>query len=252
MIPLYRDQQATAANLPAGLLHVLAERYHEQVTPEDLAAYVYAAMAHPGYTELFAQELRQPGPRVPLTADPDLFWQGVHLGRHLLWLHTFTERYRDPDQDRADRLPSVPGLSWVRAVSEIPADPDQIDYHPETRTLTVGTGAVSEVPPGVWDFTISGFPVLKRWLGSRTARGVGRASGPKTATPLDRIRPTEWEDTWNDELLDLLRVLTLSLSHHKAQADLLGRIAAGPLIPASELPLPTAAERAVPGARTRR
>ena len=87
--------------------------------------------------------------------------------------------------------------------------------------------------------------ILDKWLGARTAKGIGKAA-QKTATPLDRIRPTEWEDEWNDELLDLLRALTATVEIYPEQAQLLAAVLASPMIGSSELPVPTAEERAVP------
>lgn len=103
------------------------------------------------------------------------------------------------------------------------------------------------VRPGVWGFTVSGLRVVERWIAARTAVGVGKsASTAKTATPLDKIRPLQWEDDWNVELLELLRVLTHTVESYPAQEDLLERIVTSPLIPAVELPQPTKAERGVP------
>ncbi|NKU51693.1 hypothetical protein GS876_21970 [Rhodococcus hoagii] len=47
---------------------------------------------------------------------------------------------------------------------------------------------------------------------------------------------TEWEDEWNDELLDLIRVLTVTTELAPKQKDLLERITTGSLIKNSELP----------------
>ncbi len=92
---------------------------------------------------------------------------------------------------------------------------------------------------------ISGMNVLDKWLGARTAKGIGRAAG-KNATPLDRIRPTEWEDEWNDELLDLLRVLTHTVELGQKQESLLKEVLSGELFAASELPQPTPSQKKVP------
>jgi len=247
VVPLYRDGAIQQPNLPAGLLDLLSTRYGYAVQAEDVAAYVYALLAHPGYEETFRSALATPGPRVPLTADGELFREVVAIGRQLLWLHTFTERFQDPASGRSTKLPTVPDLGWTRAVSEIPASSREIQYDPETQVLRIGDGEVSGVRPEVWDFTVSGLRVVERWLGTRTAQGVGKsASTAKTATPLDKIRPTTWEDEWNVELLELLRSLTATVDLHSTQQDLLARVLDGPLIGAAELPVPSAAERAVP------
>lgn len=244
VIPLYRDAQGQQPNLPAGLLDVLAREYEQVVAPEDVASYVYAMLAHPAYREQFATELDTPGPRVPLTRDAELFNEAVDVGSRLLWLHTWAERFTGANRGRS--LPLVDGLGWEQSVTHIPSSPSDITYDPDEQRLRVGDGMVSGVRQEVWEFSVSGFPVVQRWLASRTADGTGRSSDPRYARPLDKIRPTEWEDDWNDGLLDLLRMLTLTVDGYSDQKDLLMRVLAGPLIPAHELPDPTDAERKVP------
>lgn len=240
VIPLFRDAAAREPNVTAGLLDLLGARLARAVTPEDLVAYCYALLAHPGYQVRFAAELAAPGPRVPLTADPTAFAEAVAMGRALLDLHTYGERYADS----APAMPSTTEIGWRTAVTALPETMADIGYESATETLVVGAGRIARVIPEVWGFTVSGFPVLPRWLGSRTAKGVGRAT--TRPTPLDLIRPAVWLDDWNDELLDLVRVLHVSVAFQPRQEQLLERILAGPLVAADELPAPSAAERAVP------
>lgn len=244
VIPLYRDAEAAQPNVTAGVLERMAERLGRAVSPEDLAAYVMAVAGHDGYTRRFDEALGGSPVRVPLTANGGLFGRAVDLGERLLWLQSYGERFTGPDRP-ADRVPRVPGLGWEKAVTSPPASPRALSYDPVRQTLTVGDGVVAGVSPEVRAFAVSGMNILDKWLGARTATGIGRAAG-KAATPLDRIRPTEWADEWNDELLDLLRVLTETVALGADQAALLDEILAGDLIPASELPEPTPAERRVP------
>src|SRR5699024_12294104 len=95
-------------------------------------------------------------------------------------------------------------------VTTLPETTKDIRCDSETHKLHFGNGIVSCELREVWSFEVSGMNILDKWLGSRTRKGIGRAAS-KSATPLDRIRPEEWEDEWNDELLDLLRVLTKTL-----------------------------------------
>ena len=245
VIPLYRDTQGLAPNITAGLLDKLGEVLGLAVTAEDLAAYTYALLAHPGYEETFRAALGTPGPRVPVTADPDLFREAVETGQRLLWLQTYTERYRGTD--RTSQLPRVTGLGWIKPVAAMPATPRGLAYDAASGTLTVGDGQVAGVSPAVWEFSVSGLQIVKRWLEVRTANGVGKSAvTTKTATPLDRIRPQEWEDEWNDELLELIRVLHWSIEGYQQQQDLLTRVLAAPLVRASDLPQPTGAQRKAP------
>src|SRR5699024_9966308 len=95
VIPLYRDAEATRPNVTTGLLDALGANYGVTVSVEQLAGYAYALLAHAGYTELFSDQLSDPGPRVPLTKDPEVFARGAELGQELLWLQTYGERFHD-------------------------------------------------------------------------------------------------------------------------------------------------------------
>jgi len=250
ILPLYRDRSCLQPNVTAGLLPALGRLLGlPEPSPEELAAYLYALLSTPAYRERFATELQTPGPRVPLTRDPALWTRTVGIGCRLLWLHTFAERFREPTEGRDDRVSKVAGLEWVSPVRRMPATPRDNSYDPATGQIRVGDGVVAGVRPEVWDHSVSGMQVVSKWLGYRTRSGAGRVVS--SSNPLDRIRPTEWLDAWNDELLDLLRVLTLTVEGFPEQQALLEQICAGPLIAAAELPVPAAQEREPPPTENR-
>lgn len=244
VIPLYRDAEAQQPNVTNGLLALLGERYGVPVTPEDFLAYCYAVIGHAGYSEVFNVQLENSPVRVPLTASAALFTRAVGLGKSLLWLHTYGERFTGADRP-VGRVPRRSGLGWQEPVAILPATPKEISYDPESWCLTIGDGVVTGVSPAVRAFEVSGMNILDKWLGARTAKGIGRAAA-KTATPLDKIRPTEWEDEWNDELLDLLRVLTATVDVYPEHAALLDDIVSGEMITAADLPQPAKSERKAP------
>lgn len=247
VLPLYRDAEARAANVTAGLLPALGAALGlPPPTPEELAGYLYALLSAPRYQQRFAEALRTPGPRVPVTRDAAAWIEAAALGRRLLWLHTFGERCRDPAAGRGGEIPAVPGLAWARPVTAIPASPARIEFAAHTGVLTVGDGRVRGVRAEVWAFAVSGAQVVRKWLAYRTARGAGRAAGSRN--PLDAVRPTAWPPEWSDELLALLTVLDHTVALRPAQAALLDRICEGPRIAADELPRPAPAERREPRA----
>ncbi|MBA4083271.1 MAG: hypothetical protein C0496_18715, partial [Erythrobacter sp.] len=51
-------------------------------------------------TASFAEDLVRPGLRVPLTADAALFAEAAKLGREVIRLHTFGERFATEDPPR--------------------------------------------------------------------------------------------------------------------------------------------------------
>lgn len=245
IIPLWRDAAATQANLTAGLAATLGRLLG--TTPpsvEEVAAYVYALLSASAYQERFAAALERPGLRVPVTADAGLWREAVAAGRELLWLHSFAERFVDPASDRPPHVPPVEGIGWDRPVLRLPEDMGQVAYDADTGALTIGDGQVGGVRPDVWGYSVSGMQVLPKWLGYRTRKGTGRAVSSKSA--LDHTRPTEWADEWNDELLDLIRVLTLTVDRQAALARLLERVCEGPLVPGSVLPQPAPEQREPP------
>ncbi|MCU1535367.1 MAG: hypothetical protein JWR53_1848 [Glaciihabitans sp.] len=246
LMPLFRDSEALHPNVTAGLLDVLSSRLGLAVTPAGLAAYTFGLLSHPGYQQRFAEALGSPGPRVPLTADPELFKEAAELGARIIWLQTNGERYRDTDANRPNRVPNIDGIGWTEPVQTIPADMDAVVFDEANHSLTIGDGVISGVRPRVWNYSVSNFMVVQRWIGSRTAKGVGRATQERWITPLDRIRPVAWEDSWNDDLLRLLRSLTHLVDLEPVQADLLDRVMAQPLIPADALPTPSSEESAAP------
>jgi len=249
IIPLFRDAAAIQPNMTQGLGRLLGERYGRRdgtppPTVENVAAYCYALLSTSAYQERFAVELQTAGLHVPLTADHSLWREAVEAGRELIWLHTYAERFRDEDAGRGPEVPLVEGIGWNRAVTRIPRDMSEVSYDPDTGVLTVGDGQVGGVRPDAWAYSISGMNVLSKWLGYRTAKPPGRAAS--SSSGLDKIRPAEWHDDWNDELLDLIRVLTLTLDRQADLEGLLNRICDGPLIPASELPVPSDEDRQPP------
>lgn len=240
VIPLHRDANGTPNADPA-LLTVVHDRLGCEglVNAADLFTYAYAVLAGADYTVRFAAELETPGPRVPVTADSDLFAAAVALGEELLWLHTYGERF---GEGRDGLL--LPSISVDGALT-LPEKPRDIKYIAETSSLKVGEGKIVGVTPEVWAFEVSGMQVVKKWLGYRTARGAGRSAS--SSSPLDQIRPTSWLDEWTVELRELLSVLQRTVDLQPRGVELLDRILAGPLISASDLPEPPPELRQPPG-----
>ena len=216
------------------MLQALSARLATEVVADDLLAYVYALAGTAVFSDRFNDELAEAaGPiHIPITADPDLFRQAVTLGRDLLWWHTWGERFAPEGQSR---LPE----GQAAEVEPVEGMPDDFDYDPESQTLTVGTGAFAPVSPEAWDFEVSGLRVLRSWLGYRMKNRKGRKS-----SPLDDIRPTNW--TQSKELLLVLSIIEHTIEVAPKAAALLDQIVKGPLIPATDLPTPTPANRKPP------
>lgn len=108
--------------------------------------------------------------------------------------------------------------------------PSTVDYEPERQTVLLGTGEWRPVRPEVFDYTVGGRNVVRSWVNYRKA-----VPGGKKTSPLDLLHTDRWPVEWSREFTDLLTVLTRLVSLEPAQADLLERILAGPLVTSDAL-----------------
>src|SRR5439155_22118526 len=154
-----------------------------------------------------------------------------------IWLHTFGERYADPE---ADRPRGPPRLSKERA-PRIPRDgaipddadamPDDIDYDAARQRLLVGRGFIDNVPAAVWNYEVSGKRVLTQWFSYRKRNRERPIIGDRRPpSKLGDIQPDHWLAEYTTELLNVLHVLALLVEMEPDQAKLLEAICAGPLL----------------------
>jgi hypothetical protein len=160
-------------------------------------------------------------------------------GRVLLWLQSFGERFADDH----GRLPTT-GVAWKEEPTRLPYNRGDTGFDPDTAELRVADGVLQGVRPEVFEFEVSGMPVIPKWLGYRMVKPAGKAASSKS--PLDKIRPTTWLPEWSQELVEIVSVLTQTLDLLPAGVELLDAICAGPLIKASDLPQPPEALRKPP------
>ena len=240
VIPLWRDTECRQPNITAGLLPALAERLGRDISPEDLLAYCYAVLSAPSYTTRFREELEIPGPHVPISSKPELFERAVSLGRELVWLHTYGERFV-PAGQRAGRVPQGQARYKKAIPQRADAYPEKHSYDELKGELQVGEGVFAPVSPEVRAFQVSGLDVIGSWLDYRMKGGAGRKS-----SPLDDIRPKIWPEAFSKELLELIWVLERTVALGPDLDNLLEEIVSGDLIAADELPEPSDGERKPP------
>jgi hypothetical protein len=202
--PLYRRPGGREPNLAPGLLGLLRARYGDTVTAETVLAWIVTTARH-----------SPAGTVVPLPADTARWWAGVELGRELLRLQLRGAR--------GGERPRLPGgrRPYVRAA--VPAAPGTLGYDPGDEALLLGTGRISPVPAGAWDFRVGGVRMLELWFERRAV-----ADG---ADGLEAIRPRGWPQEWTSELLELITVLALLAELRPRQEGL----ADGPQITAGDL-----------------
>ena len=240
--PLWADRRQRTANVKAGLIRAVVHALGVTVGAPDLIAYFAALAAHPAYTARFRSDLVQPGLRFPMTADPSLFAEAADMGREVIWLHCFGERFADPAAGRPNGAPRMPEgeRPVIPKDGAIPTDPgrfpDRIDHDAATRRLRVGDGFIDNVLRAVWEYEVSGKQVLVQWFSYRRLDRSRPVIGDRRPpSPLENVRPDGWLAEYTTELMNVLHVLGRLVALESRQADLLERVCDGPLLSGDEL-----------------
>ena len=240
--PLWADRNAQAPNLKASLLREVVDNLGITVDAPDMIAYFAAIAAHPAYTVRFRSNLVQPGLRFPITADAALFSEATEIGREIIWLHCFGERFAAPEAGRHNSAPRMPEgeRPVIPKRGAIPTDPDRfpdrIEYDSAARRLNVGDGFIDNVPRAVWEYEVSGKQVLVQWFSYRRLdRSRPIIGDRRQPSPLEKIQPDGWLADYTTELMNVLHVLGSLVAIEPRQADLLNRICDGQLLNADSL-----------------
>ena len=166
----------------------------------------------------------------------------MRLGRRIIWLHTYGERFASPKEGRPKGPPRLPKDQSPRipakgAIPDAPdAMPETIDYDPAGQRLLIGSGYVEHVPPAVWEYEVSGKQVLRQWFSYRQKNRERPVMGDRRPpSKLEEVQADHWLAEYTTDLIDLLNVLGMLVELEPKQAELLDRICAGPLVSITEL-----------------
>jgi len=237
VIPLWKDRNCTEPNITLGLLDKLKNVTGTCISPEELLCYCYAIMASPEYVNKFSEELLDIGPRLPITKDKILFKMGIKLGKELIWLHTFGDRFI-PDGQIKGIIPPGKAKCEIGISSKPENYPTEFSYDKAKKTIYIGDGVFRPVSKEIWEFSISGFEVVKSWLGYRMKEASGKSS-----SPLDNIRPESWTAELTEEFLNVLWILENTLKIYPKLSTFLENVLDSELFDEKELPKPTEDEK---------
>lgn len=166
--PLYdRRPGNNPVNLSPALLAGLAMTYGQPVTPEDVFDAMLALLSATSYTLRFAEDLEDVFPHIPFPSAHSVFERAAAIGAEIRSLETFARK---------------PGDAFLtKALAKEETDPtgvlaDSIDWRDGEIILCAdGSGRVSGIPEHIWQFAVSGYRLLPRWLGARAGQTVDRA-----------------------------------------------------------------------------
>jgi hypothetical protein len=157
--PLHdRRPDVNASNVAPGLIASLSRAYGEAVAPEDVFDAILCLLSAASYTLRFAEDLEDVFPHVPFPATLAVFREAVRVGREIRVVETFdrqpAEQYR-----RAE---------FVRVTTQPRGTLAAVNHEDGAIILCAdGSGRITGLPLPVWNFSVSGYRVLQRWLDAR-------------------------------------------------------------------------------------
>jgi predicted helicase len=156
------DEEAAEPNVSAIPLAILGSAYGGEFGPTALFHYVYAVLYAPSYREKYAEFLKTDFPRIPFTADPELFEALAALGGRLVDLHLLRSDELDPP------LARFHGEGDGRVAK---TKSKGFRYEPDGERVWVNkTQHFAPVAPELWEYHVGGYRVLHKWLKDRRER----------------------------------------------------------------------------------
>jgi predicted helicase len=165
--PLHdRRLGGAALNLSLTLVESLSTAYGEQVAAPDVFDAILCVLSATTYTLRFAEDLEDVFPHVPFSTQHETFLEAVRIGSEIRSVEIFA---RPPNETH--RRPA-----FVRMTTEPRGVLAAVDYDDGAIILCDdGTGRITGLPQSVWDFSVSGYRVVPRWLEARVGSPVDLA-----------------------------------------------------------------------------
>ncbi len=157
--PLHdRRPDVAGPNIAPALIESLSTAYGEAITAENIFDAILCLLSATSYTLRFAEDLEDVFPHVPFPARHAIFQNAVRIGREIRAVETFA-RQPGPAHLRRD---------FARVATEPRGTVAPVEYTDGAITLCDdGSGRITGLPQWVWDFSVSGYRLVPRWLEAR-------------------------------------------------------------------------------------
>lgn len=169
-----RNQAAegTGYYLNGTLVPGLSAAYGTQIEPQDIFDAVLALLSATSYTTRFAFDLEDDFPHVPFPADVEVFREAARIGARLRSLQTFAELPR-PEFRRARLVGEASGPEL-----DVPTPQRAFVDQGVTGSIALRSDQslrIAHVSARAWQFSVSGYQVLYRWLRARNGTVISAA-----------------------------------------------------------------------------
>jgi len=150
-------------NLRTELVEGLSAAYGEVVTPDQVFDAILCLLSATSYTTRFAEDLEDVFPHIPFPATHDVFAAAARNGADIRAVETFARapgRTYLAGMARSMTPPTgrLAAVTWADGEIHLCAD---------------GSGLIANLPLAVWEFSVSGYRLLPRWLAAREGHEIG-------------------------------------------------------------------------------
>lgn len=147
-------------NIDPILIKSLSRVYGTQPTPEDIFAYIYAVLYSNIYREKYEEFLKMDFPRIPFTADYELFKKMAEYGNQLIGLHLLNSPHFENPISRFQG-------------SIVNDKIEKIVYNEDEKRIYINKeNYFDNVEPEVWNYYVGGYQVLQKYLKDRKGRHI--------------------------------------------------------------------------------
>ncbi|MCX7729097.1 MAG: N-6 DNA methylase [Bacteroidia bacterium] len=147
-------------NISENIYKVLREHYGNRLKPEQILYYIYAILYSNTYRKKYAEFLKIDFPRIPFTANKDVFHKLAKLGEILIELH----------------LLKHPLLSKSISKYKGKGDNDKIEkiiYSEEEKRVYINNDKYFDnISLAIWNYHIGGYQVMEKYLKDRKGRDM--------------------------------------------------------------------------------
>ena len=155
----------TAFSEALGLPQVAPLHLPEDISPEEILAYIYAVLYSPTYRERYYEFLKYDFPRIPLPQDIEQFRTLAALGQRLIDCHLLKE-------SRPEVAPTGRGVSAVhRFEGEGDGIVSRVRYA-DGNVWINPTQYFTAVPVEVWEYEVGAYQVCEKWLKDRRGEAL--------------------------------------------------------------------------------
>ena len=145
-------------NIPAAIFEKLQSVYGQESTPENILYYIYGVFYSNIYRKTYAEFLKIDFPRVPFTADYQLFKKMGELGKELTELHLLKSAALDS-----------PGAKYQGSGTNDRIE--KITYKEDEQRIYINKDKYFEgIALEIWNYHIGGYQVLHKYLKDRKGR----------------------------------------------------------------------------------